>query len=843
MLFLEVEEAPPDRLGLIADGLEVGARCPVRGQGVPAGLEDEDRSEGRELRLIESVPQSGADRQRHQQIAFSVDPTQHRRMLGVETETAQHILNSFEDESDRGGATFDTGDERVVLSDEFVRPVGPAGVELPVRAVVAGVCPHLRLEFGHSGALTLMLSLRFPVGLGIDPAVVNGGFEDGQQLPAITCLPVVELLRHPDSPLSGNGLGHLVRAQVPHFALLGEDGGELGDTVLVAHRGDDDRATADAFGRHRHHIADLERGEGFDDIALFVPRLRPGLLLLRVRDRPTQSGVFGEVTEIAVHRLLVRLDRGFVLAHLARQPDDGLIGLELGERGLEHLRGFVRAHPRQQIRRHVVGRSERRVECVGAVRSQRGQFADLDGRVPHHDRMADAVDSAATGASGQLRVLPRGDHHMRFAVELHELLEHDGASGHVDAQRQGLRGEDDLDDSLREQLFDELFELRNHPRVVRGDSEQQSLAKGVIAEDAEVFVGEFIAQRFQCRVDDRLLFPRVQVGACAQVLFDGFVAAVAGEDEHDRRQHRRLGEGRHDLGATGPAEPCSGGTCALRARSSVRARGMVEGRIDAVGIAVREQVVHPVADQDVVDQRHRPVARRHDRRRSSDLTQPGPEFLDVGHRRRQRHHLHSVRQVDDDLFPDRAAEPVGEVVDFVEDDEAEVRQSRHVVVEHIAQHFGGHDDDRRITSDRCVTGEEPDVLGPMDLGQVVELLVAQRLDRGGVEDPFALTACQLHGKFRDERLACSGRRRDQHVLALLQMPAGLDLEVVEGELGAFHELSQGSAGELRTGLEVGIGGRGTQWFLRRSVGRKRCGISHSSLRRSVRPRRPTGPVR
>ena len=304
---------------------------------------------------------------------------------------------------------------------------------------------------------------------------------------------------------------------------------------------------------------------------------------------------------------------------------------------------------------------------------------------------------------------------MRFAVELHELLEHNGASGHVDAQCQGLRGEDDLDDSLREQLFDELFELRDHPRVVGGHSEQQTLAEGVIAEDAEVFVGEFVTQRFERRVDDRLLFPRVQVSARSQVLFDGFVTAIAGEDEHDRRQHNRLGEGRDDLGAAGTAEPCAGGSCAFRAWPSVCAGGMVEGRIDAVGIAVCEQVVHPVADQDMVDQRHRTVAGRHDRRRSSDLTQPGSELLDVRHGRRQRHHLHSVGQMDDDLFPHRAAEPVGEVVDFVEDDEAEVRQASHVVVEHIAQHFGGHDDDRRIATDRRVSGEQTDVLGPVDL--------------------------------------------------------------------------------------------------------------------------------
>ena len=199
--------------------------------------------------------------------------------------------------------------------------------------------------------------------------------------------------------------------------------------------------------------------------------------------------------------------------------------------------------------------------------------------------------------------------------------------------------------------------------------------------------------------------------------------------------------------------------------------------------------------------------------------------------------------MDDDLFPHRPTEPVGEVVNFVEDDEAEIRQTRHVVVEHIAQHFGGHDDDRRIAADRRVTGEQPDIVCPMDLGEVVEFLIAQRLDRRGVEDPFALAPGQFHGELRDERLACAGRRRDQHVLPFLQVTAGFDLEVVEGELGALHELSQGGAGEIRTRLEVGIGGGGAQRFFGRIIGRKRCGVSHSSLHRSVRPPRPTDPAR
>ena len=255
--------------------------------------------------------------------------------------------------------------------------------------------------------------------------------------------------------------------------------------------------------------------------------------------------------------------------------------------------------------------------------------------MPNHDGMADPVDAAATGSSGQLRVLPRCDRDMRLAVELHELLEHHGAGGHIDAQGQSLGGEDDLDDALREQLLDELFELRDHPGVVGRHTEQQAFAEGVESEDAEVLVGEFVAQLLDLRVDDDLLLLRVEVEAGGQILLDRFVAGIAGEDEHDRREHGRLGQRGHDLGPAGPPEASSGGTGTLRPRAAVGAGGMAESGIDPIGIGMREEVVHAVADEHVIDQRHGSVGCRDDRGRSPHLTQPGTEFLGVRDRGRQ----------------------------------------------------------------------------------------------------------------------------------------------------------------------------------------------------------------
>jgi hypothetical protein len=92
--------------------------------------------------------------------------------------------------------------------------------------------------------------------------------------------------------------------------------------------------------------------------------------------------------------------------------------------------------------------------------------------------------------------------------------------------------------------------------------------------------------------------------------------------------------------------------------------------------------------------------------------EPVAELLGVAHRRRQRHHLHVLGQVDDHLLPDGPAEAVGEVVHLVHDDEAEPGRGSRPGVEHVAQHLGGHDDDRGLAVDRGVPGQQPDPSAP-----------------------------------------------------------------------------------------------------------------------------------
>ena len=70
------------------------------------------------------------------------------------------------------------------------------------------------------------------------------------------------------------------------------------------------------------------------------------------------------------------------------------------------------------------------------------------------------------------------------------------------------------------------------------------------------------------------------------------------------------------------------------------------------------------------------------------------------------------------------------------------------------------------------------------------LLVAQRLDRRGVEALSARGQRQVHRELADHRLARAGRRAHQHAVAVLQRLAGAPLEVVERERQLCGEAGQ-----------------------------------------------------
>jgi len=215
-------------------------------------------------------------------------------------------------------------------------------------------------------------------------------------------------------------------------------------------------------------------------------------------------------------------------------------------------------------------------------------------------------------------------------------------------------------------------------------------------------------------------------------------------------------------------------------------------------LGVVEQVEEPLADQDVLPQRHRPVFVDHHGGVTAHGLDPAAELLGVAHRRRQADQAHLFGQVQDHFLPYRAAHPVGEEVDLVHDHVRQGTQCFRPGVEHVAKHLGGHHHDGGVPVDRLIAGEQSDLLGAVAAHQVAVLLVAQRLDRCGVEALLSGGKRQVDGELPDHRLARAGRRAHQHPVAALECIAGLKLERVEPK----RELP-GEVGELTARIRRG----------------------------------------
>ena len=243
------------------------------------------------------------------------------------------------------------------------------------------------------------------------------------------------------------------------------------------------------------------------------------------------------------------------------------------------------------------------------------------------------------------------------------------------------------------------------PGVVRGDAGLEAGEPRVVAEHVEVGVGE----RLEVRVGDAP--QRDAVGGvgepdpAGEALLDGLVAAGAGEHEHDRGQHPLVGEPLDDLGAPRLVEPAAG---AVRPRPGPRpsSRGatgfgpqlavVVDERrqeVQRVGAAVADQVqVHELDRPALLDDRLGLAAHR---------LHPRRDLLRVRDGRRQRDDRDLGREVDDHLFPHRAAGrgPGGSAPRRARRSAgpSSVGEPR---VDHVAQHLGGHHDDRRVAVDR-----------------------------------------------------------------------------------------------------------------------------------------------
>lgn len=381
--------------------------------------------------------------------------------------------------------------------------------------------------------------------------------------------------------------------------------------------------------------------------------------------------------------------------------------------------------------------------------------------------------------------------------------------------------------------------------MVRGDPAAQRLGEIVVAEHAEILVRQVDRTLREHALDLVPLGRFGQPQAGTQALDHRVLAALAGEDEEDGGQQRGRVELLHHIrperGEVRLARPLLRQVAAAPGLARVVAEDPVvvardpdELRVDQVlhvegfllcriaralgfglcrhrrtcpggrGLA-GEQIVQALADHHVLEERNGPLLLQHDDGVTADGLEPVAELLGITHRGRQRDHRDRVRQVDDDLFPNRTAGAVGQVVHLVHHHIRQAEQRVRTGVQHVAQHLGGHHHDRRLGVDRVVPGQQADVLTAVPADEIAVLLVAERLDRGGVEALLPALERQVHRELADDGLARPSRRRDQHLMPVLQGGTRAQLEVVQLEVVQRAELGDRRVALVRAEICVLLG--------------------------------------
>ena len=119
---------------------------------------------------------------------------------------------------------------------------------------------------------------------------------------------------------------------------------------------------------------------------------------------------------------------------------------------------------------HVVGRAKRRPKFECCRLCELRDLFERGERIPQHHSVALIVDAPSPGPSGELGVVASGEHLVMLAGELRQLLDHHGASRHVDTKREGLGGENGFQVSGRKEFLNGLFEQRHDAGVVCGQA-------------------------------------------------------------------------------------------------------------------------------------------------------------------------------------------------------------------------------------------------------------------------------------------------------------------------------------------------------------------------------------
>jgi len=558
-------------------------------------------------------------------------------------------------------------------------------------------------------------------------------------------------------------------------------------------------------GRDPEDVAGLQVCQRSGDLGAMIAFAFLGRLGLQRPDAVAQFGVLTEIAAVALRLRPQDLGLLVIAAGLPGHRNHPPVGLELREALLQQRAG---AHPSDrphQIDRHVVGRRETRLQRIGSPRCQPGQCPRVHSRLPEHHGMTFDVDTASSGPAGQLGVLAGAQLGVGLAVVLHELLDHHCAGRHVDAQRQCLGGEDNLHQTFDETFLHDRLEDRQQSGVMGGDAASEGFDEGVPVERAFVGRGQH-AHMFRGDLQQLLAFGTVgEPDVGSQHLANCLVAALSAEDEEDRGQQilllqhldRAVAPGcpddalptgalpRFDLAAH-PAATHPPGVIAGDPRVGLRQPQQL--RIDIGpglrqryfgGCLPREQVVQSAAHQHMLIERDDAAFADHHIDLAAHFIEPLAEFLGIGDRRGQRDQLNRIGQPEDHFLPDGAAEPVGQIVHLVHHYRGKPRQGPRAGIDHVAEHLGGHHHDRRLGVDRGVTGQQANIVCTVPGHQIMELLVAQGLDRGGVEALRALPQRQPAGELPHHGLARPGRGGHQHAMSRGELQAGVGLEVVK----------------------------------------------------------------
>ena len=154
-------------------------------------------------------------------------------------------------------------------------------------------------------------------------------------------------------------------------------------------------------------------------------------------------------------------------------------------------------------------------------------------------------------------------------------------------------------------------------------------------------------------------------------------------------------------------------------------------------------------------------------------------------------------RVDHDLLPRGAAFGILEIVELVEDHDAQAGEDARLggrtgpVVQHRPEHLGRHHQHRRAWVDSPVAGDEAHLVGPEPAGEVAVLLVAECLQRRRVDGGDAGREGTRDRVVGDEGLARARGRHDEYRPLLVEGVHRLELESVGRDTERIEERSAG----------------------------------------------------